>query len=160
MSTSNLHYISAHGTTGWLVRVPYAYFNHSKTLRYKQKLFTFIKHGSSDEALAKAIEFRELNQMEGLEYNYRGATAGNGKQVRRKRVRGDDLPFGITDTLRYSRQGKEQRSITAQACCENIRRIKSFMYGHSRSREEAIVEAKAALALFLSEIEESIDTAP
>ena len=134
MSTSSLPYISAHGTTGWIVRVPCAYFHdlNSKRLQYKQKLFT-------------------------LEYNHRGPSAGNGRQVRVKRIRGNDLPFGITHTLRYSRQGKEQHFITVQACCNKIRRSKSFMYGHSRTREEAITKAKSTLAVFLSEIEESLD---
>ena len=159
MSTSSLPYISAHGTTGWIVRVPCAYFHdlNSKRLQYKQKLFTFLKHGSSDQALAKAVEFRDLHQIKGLEYNHRGPSAGNGRQVRVKRIRGNDLPFGITHTLRYSRQGKEQHFITVQACCGYIRRSKSFMYGHSRTREEAITKAKSTLAVFLSEIEESLD---
>ena len=159
MTTSSLPYISPHGTTGWIVRVPCAYFHdlNSKRLQYKQKLFTFLKHGSSDEALAKAIEFRDLHKMEGLDYNHRGATAGNGKQVRVERIRGHDLPAGITDTLQISRQGKEQHSITVQTCCENVRRSRSFMYGYSRTRTEAIVKAKETLALFLSEIEESLN---
>ena len=159
MSTSSLPYISPHGTTGWIVRVPYAYLYdlNSKRLQYKQKLFTFLKHGSSDQALAKAVEFRDLHQIKGLEYNHRGPSAGNGRQVRVKRIRGNDLPFGITHTLRYSRQGKEQHFITVQACCGYIRRSKSFMYGHSRTREEAITKAKSTLAVFLSEIEESLD---
>ena len=158
MSTSSLPYISPHGTTGWLVRVPYAYLYdlNSKRLQYKQKLFTFLKHGSSDKALAKAVEFRDLHQIKGLEYNYRGADAGNGRQVRSKRIRGNDLPFGITHTLRYSRQGKEQHIITVQACCNKIRRSKAFMYGHSRTREEAITKAKSTLAVFLSEIEDQV----
>ena len=139
--------------------MPYAYLHdlNSKRLQYKQKLFTFLQHGSSDEALAKAITFRDLHKMKGLNYNHRGASAGNGKQVRGDRIRGDDLPFGITDTLQHSRQGKEQHSITVQACCENVRRSKSFMYGHSRTREEAIVKAEETLAVFLSEIEESLN---
>ena len=159
MSTSSLPYISPHGTTGWIVRVPYAYLYdlNSKRLQYKQKLFTFLKHGSSDQALEKAVEFRDLHQIKGLEYNHRGPSAGNGRQVRVKRIRGNDLPFGITHTLRYSRQGKEQHFITVQACCGYIRRSKSFMYGHSRTREEAITKAKSTLAVFLSEIEESLD---
>ena len=159
MTTSSLPYITAHSTTGWIVRVPYAYLYdlNSKRLQYKQKLFTFLKHGSSDQALEKAVEFRDLHQIKGLEYNHRGPSAGNGRQVRVKRIRGNDLPFGITHTLRYSRQGKEQHFITVQACCGYIRRSKSFMYGHSRTREEAITEAKSTLAVFLSEIEESLD---
>ena len=159
MTTSSLPYISAHGTTGWIVRVPYAYLHelNSKRLQYKQKLFTFLQHGSSDQALAKAVEFRDLHQIKGLEYNHRGPSAGNGRQVRVKRIRGNDLPFGITHTLQYSRQGKEQHFITVQACCNKIRRSKSFMYGHSRTREEAIMEAKSTLAVFLSEIEDSLD---
>ena len=159
MSTSSLPYISPHSTTGWLVRVPYAYLYdlNSKRLQYKQKLFTFLKHGSSDQALEKAVEFRDLHQIKGLEYNHRGPSAGNGRQVRVKRIRGNDLPFGITHTLKYSRQGKEQHFITVQACCNKIRRSKSFMYGHSRTREEAIMEAKSTLAVFLSEIEDSLD---
>jgi hypothetical protein len=154
MSTSPLPYISPHGTTGWLVRVPCAHFYtlNTKRLQYKQKLFTFLQHGSSDEALAKAITFRDLYKIKGLEYNYRGATAGNGKQTRVKRIRGHDLPAGITDTLQHSRQGKEQHSITVQACCENVRRSKSFMYGNSRTREEAIAKANETLDVFLSEI--------
>ena len=160
MTTSSLPYISAHGTTGWIVRVPYAYLHdlNSKRLQYKQKLFTFLKHGSSDEALAKAVTFRDLHKIKGLEYNHRGATAGNGRQVRCERIRGNDLPFGITDTLQHSRQGKEQHSITVQACCNNVRRSKSFMYGHSRTREEAIAKAEETLALFLSQIEGSLPT--
>ena len=158
MTTSSLPYISPHGTTGWLVRVPCAYFHdlNSKRLQYKQKLFTFLKHGSSDKALAKAVEFRGLHQIKGLEYNYRGADAGNGRQVKGDRIRGNDLPFGITHTLRYSRQGKEQHFITVQACCNNVRRSKAFMYGHSRTREEAITKAKSTLAVFLSEIEDQV----
>ena len=158
MTTSSLPYISAHGTTGWIVRVPYAYLYdlNSKRLQYKQKLFTFLKHGSSDEALAKAMMFRDLHKMKGLKYNDRGPSAANGRQVRVKRIRGNDLPFGITDTLQYSRQGKEQHFITVQACCNNIRRSKSFMYGHSRTRQEAIAKAEETLALFLSQIEDSL----
>lgn len=158
MSTSSLPYISPHGTTGWIVRVPYAYLfdMNSKRLQYKQKLFTFLQHGSSDEALAKAMMFRDLHKMKGLKYNDRGPSAANGRQVRVKRIRGNDLPFGITDTLQYSRQGKEQHFITVQACCNNIRRSKSFMYGHSRTRQEAIAKAEETLALFLSQIEDSL----
>jgi hypothetical protein len=158
LSTSSLPYISPHGTTGWLVRVPYAYLYdlNSKRLQYKQKLFTFLKHGSSDQALAKAVEFRDLHQIKGLEYNYRGADAGNGRQVKGDRIRGKDLPFGITHTIRYSREGKEQHFITVQACCNNVRRSKAFMYGHSRTREEAITKAKSTLAVFLSEIEDQV----
>ena len=102
------------------------------------------------------MEFRDLHQIKGLEYNHRGPSAGNGRQVRVKRIRGNDLPFGITHTLRYSRQGKEQHFITVQACCGYIRRSKSFMYGHSRTREEAITKAKSTLAVFLSEIEDQV----
>lgn len=158
MSTSSLPYISPHGTTGWIVRVPYAYLfdMNSKRLQYKQKLFTFLQHGSSDEALAKAMMFRDLHKMKGLKYNDRGPSAANGRQVRVKRIRGNDLPFGITETLQYSRQGKEQHFITVQACCNNIRRSKSFMYGHSRTRQEAIAKAEETLALFLSQIEDSL----
>ena len=158
MSTSSLPYISPHLTTGWIVRVPYAYLfdMNSKRLQYKQKLFTFLQHGSSDEALAKAMMFRDLHRINGLKYNDRGPSAANGRQVRSKRIRGDDLPFGITETLQYSRQGKEQHFITVQACCNNIRRSKSFMYGHSRTREEAIAKAEETLALFLSQIEDSL----
>jgi hypothetical protein len=138
--------------------VPYAYLYdlNSKRLQYKQKLFTFLKHGSSDQALAKAVEFRDLHQIKGLEYNYRGADAGNGRQVKGDRIRGKDLPFGITHTIRYSREGKEQHFITVQACCNNVRRSKAFMYGHSRTREEAITKAKSTLAVFLSEIEDQV----
>lgn len=155
MSTSSLPYISAHGTTGWLVRVPYAYLHdlNSKRLQYKQKLFTFLKHGSPDDALTKAIEFRDLHQMKGLNYNHRGPSAGNGKQVRGKRIRGGDLPVGITDTIQMSRQGKERKLITVQTCYGNVRRSKSFMYGDSRTREEAVIKAEEALAVFLSESE-------
>ena len=153
MSTSDQPYISAHGTTGWIVRVPWAYICDlgTKRLQYKQKLFTFIKCEGSDKALVRAIEFRDLHKVKGLEYNYRGASAGNGKQVKAARIRGHDLPSGITDTLQYSRQGKEQRFITVQVCCENVRRSKSFMYGHSRTRKEAITKAKETLDLFLIE---------
>ena len=155
MTTSSLPYISPHGKTGWLVRVPCAYLYdlNSKRLQYKQKLFTFSKYASPDEALAKAIEFRDLHQMKGLEFHDRGPSAGNGKQVRVARIRGHDLPAGITDTVQMSRQGKEQCSITVQVCCGNVRRSKAFMYGHSRTRKEAILKAKETLALFLSEIE-------
>lgn len=153
VTTSSLHYISAYATTGWIVRVPHAYSYelNTKRLQYKQKLFTFIKHGSSDNALAAAIKFRDLYKMKGLEYNNQGASAGNGKQVKGSRIRGDDLPAGITDTLQHSRQGKEH-SITVQTCLMNIRRSKSFMYGHSRMRDEAITKAKETLDVFLSEI--------
>lgn len=146
-------YISPHGA-GWLVRVPYAY-DHTKLLKYKKKRFSFSNYASSDKALTKAIEFRDANLMKGLEYNYRGATASNGRQVRGERIRGHDLPVGITDTVQLSRQGKEQHSITVQASCDNIRRTRSFMYGHSRTRREAIVEAKETLAVFLGQIEDS-----
>jgi hypothetical protein len=158
LTTSSLPYISPHGTTGWIVRVPYAYLfdMNSKRLQYKQKLFTFLKHGSSDETLAKAMMFRDLHRINGLKYNDRGPSAANGRQVRSKRIRGNDLPFGITDTLQHSRQGKEQHSITVQACCDNVRRRKSFMYGHSRTRQEAIAKAEETLALFLSQIEDSL----
>jgi hypothetical protein len=43
-----------------------------------------------------------------------------------------------------------------QACCNNVRRSKAFMYGHSRTREEAITKAKSTLAVFLSEIEDQV----
>ena len=159
MTTSSLPYISPHGKTGWIVRVPWAYLYelNSKRLRYKQKLFTFSKYASPDEALAKAIEFRDLHKMKGLEFHDRGPSAGNGKQVRVARIRGHDLPAGITDTVQMSRQGKEQCSITVQVCCGNVRRSKAFMYGYSRTREEAILKAKETLAVFLSEIEDSLD---
>ena len=97
-----------------------------------------------------------MHQIKGLEYNYRGADAGNGRQVKGDRIRGKDLPFGITHTIRYSREGKEQHFITVQACCNNVRRSKAFMYGHSRTREEAITKAKSTLAVFLSEIEDQV----
>ena len=47
MSTSDLPYISLHGTKGWLVRVPNMYFydDNYRTIKDKQKLFTFLKHG-------------------------------------------------------------------------------------------------------------------
>jgi acyl-coenzyme A thioesterase PaaI-like protein len=76
--------------------------------------------------------------------------------VKGDRIRGNDLPFGITHTIRYSREGKEQHFITVQACCNNVRRSKAFMYGHSRTREEAITKAKSTLAVFLSEIEDQV----
>lgn len=91
--------------------------------------------------------------MKGLTYNDRGPSAGNGKQVKMPRIRGYDLPAGITDTVQMSRQGKEQYSITVQACCGKIRRTKSLMYGHSRTREEAISQAKKVLIDFLDEFE-------
>ena len=154
-----VNYISPHGKTGWLVRVPWCYLYdlNSKQLRYKQKLFTFSKYGSPKEALAKAIEFRDLHQMKGIEYNHRGPSAGNGKQVRVARIRGHDLPAGITDTVQMSRQGEERCLITVQVCCGNVRRSKAFMYGYSRTREEAILKAKETLAVFLTEIENSLD---
>jgi len=160
MTTSSLPYISPYGKTGWLVRVPWAYLYelNSKRLRYKQKLFTFSKYASPDEALAKAIEFRDLHQMKGLKFHDRSPSAGNGRQVRVKRIRGNDLPAGITDTLQYSRQGKEQHSITVQASCGNIKRNKSFMYGHSRTREEAISKARKVLIDFLDEIEGTLNS--
>ena len=162
MSRSSLpyvNYISPHGKTGWLVRVPWCYLYelNSKRLRYKQKLFTFSKYASPDEALAKAIEFRDLHQMKGLKFHDRSPSAGNGRQVRVKRIRGNDLPAGITDTVQMSRQGEEQCLITVQVCCGNVRRSKAFMYGYSRTREEAILKAKETLAVFLSEIEDSLD---
>ena len=158
MSTSDLPYISPHGTTGWLVRVPYAYLHNlnSKRLQYKQKLFTFLKHGGRDKALVKAKEFRDLHCIKGLKYNDRGAGAGNGRQVAGKRKRGTDLPVGITDTIRHSRQGNEQYSIDVQAMCGNVSRSRSYMYGHSRTREEAIVLAEKKLTEFLNEIEDTL----
>jgi len=76
----------------------------------------------------------------------------NGRQVaRKKRVRGTDLPVGITDTLQISRQGKEQHLITVQVCFDNIRLARSYSYGHSRTRKEAVVAAKEKLAAFFSE---------
>ena len=45
----------------------------------------------------------------------------NGRQVARKeRIRGTDLPVGITDTLQISRQGKEQHLITVQVCFNRV----------------------------------------
>jgi len=154
--TQNLQYISPHGKTGWLVRVPHAYFHdgNARTLRYKQKSFPFLKHGGSEAALIKAEEFRSAHLMPNLKYNDRGPDAGNGKQVsHKKRIRGSDLPVGIIETLRHSRQGKEQYSIDVQVMCGNASKTRSFMYGHSRTREEAVAEAKATLEKFLTEIE-------
>jgi len=154
--TQNLQYISPHGKTGWLVRVPHAYFHdgNARTLRYKQRLFNHAKHGGSVQAMTEAVAWRDLNRMPDLIYHDRGPGAGNGKQVSHKtRIRGSDLPVGITDTLRHSRQGKEQQSIDVQVMCGNASKTKSFMYGHSRTREEAVTKAKATLEKFLTEIE-------
>ena len=155
MTISDLHYISAIGATSWLVRVPHRYHYHSnaKYLKYKQKSFPFLKLGGIEKALSLAIKWRDINLMKGLTYNDRGPSAGNGKQVKMPRIRGYDLPAGITDTVQMSRQGKEQHSITVQACCGKIRRTKSLMYGHSRTREEAISSAKKVLINFLDEFE-------
>ena len=153
---TNLQYISPHGKTGWVVRVPHAYFHdgNARTLRYKQKSFPFLKHGGIEAALIKAEEFRSAHLMPNLKYNDRGPEGGNGKQVsHKKRLRGSDLPVGITDTLRHSRQGKEQQSIDVQVMCGSASKTRSFMYGHSRTREEAVTKAKEILEKFLSEIE-------
>jgi hypothetical protein len=157
---TEMHYISPHGVTGWLVRVPYMYFydNNYRTIKHKQKLFTFLKHEGRDKALVKAKEFRDLHCIKGLKYNDRGVGEGNGRQVRHKnRKRGEDLPAGICDVISHSKQGNEQTTIVAQAMCGNVNRSRSFMYGYSRSREEAILKAKETLAVFLSEIEDSLD---
>ena len=90
MSTSDLPYISLHGTKGWLVRVPNMYFydDNYRTIKHKQKLFTFLKHGGRDKALVKAKEFRDLHCIKGLKYNDRGAGAGNGRQVADEDLKG------------------------------------------------------------------------
>ena len=156
MSISSTPYITSWNDIGWLVRVPVSYFYHenSKTLRYKQRLFNHAKHGGSVRAMTEAVAWRDLNRIPDLIYNGRGPEAGNGKQVsHKKRTRGSDLPVGITDTLRHSRQGKEQYSIDVQVMYGKVSKTKSFMYGHSRTREEAVTKAKEILEKFLSEIE-------
>jgi len=156
VTISSTPYITSWNDIGWLVRVPVSYFYHenSKTLRYKQRLFNHAKHGGSVRAMTEAVAWRDLNRMPDLIYNDRGPEAGNGKQVsHKKRTRGSDLPVGITDTLRHSRQGKEQQSIDVQVMCGSASKTKCFMYGHSRTREEAVTKAKATLEKFLTEIE-------
>ena len=159
MSTSSMPYISQHNDAGWLVRVPVAYFydGESRTLRYKQKLFTYNKCGGAEKSLAMAIAFRESNRLKCLTYNDRGPMAHNGRQTSHKqRVRGADLPVGITDTVQHSRQGNEQYSITVQAMHNKKSRTKSYSYGHSRTRDEAIALAKLKLAEFLTTIDQTI----
>ena len=157
---TEMHYISPHGTSSWLVRVPYTYFydNNVQSMRYKQKSFPFLTYGGKESALLEAQKFRDLHMMIGLIYGNRGAKAGNGRQVRHKnRKRGEDLPAGICDVISHSKQGNEQTTIVAQAACGGVRRTRSFMYGFSRTREEAILKAKETLAVFLTEIENSLD---
>lgn len=154
----HLHYISPHGTKSWLVRVPVAFFhdNNVQTVRHKQKSFPFLRHGGKDAALLKAKEFRDLNIIVGLTYAHRSASAGNGRQVRHKnRKRGADLPAGICESVAYKKTGRVERTIVAQASCGKVRRSRSYMYGHSRTREEAVALAHDTLNKFLTEIEES-----
>jgi len=155
-----LNYISPQGTTGWIVRVPYAYFydNNTRTIRYKQKSFTFLMHDGAENALLKAKEFRDLHKISDLKYKDRSASGNNGRQVmpRKVRIRGLDLPVGITDSLRLNRQGNERTSIDVQAMCGKVSRTKCFMYGHIRTREEAIKLAEKKLEEFLNEIEDSL----
>ena len=160
MSTSNTPYITAFKELGWLVRVPVGYTDviSPKRLRYRQRLFSHAQYDGAIQSFEAATLWRDLNRLAGLPYNSRHPSSSNGRQVSNKiRIRGADLPEGITDTLQISKHvGRPTRLITVQVMCDKKSRTKSFCYGHSRTRGEAVALAKIALATFLSEIEETL----
>ena len=160
MSTSNTPYITAFKELGWLVRVPVGYTDviSPKRLRYRQRLFSHAKYDGAIQSFEAATLWRDLNRGVGLIYNDRSPSANNGRLVSHKtRIRGADLPVGITDTEQLSKNGIViARKITVQVMNNKRSRTKSFSYGHSRTREEDVTLAKIALNTFLEEIEQAL----
>ena len=161
MSTSNTPYITAFNELGWLVRVPIGYIAgvSPKRFKYRQRLFSHAKYDGAIQSFEAATLWRDLNRGVGLIYNDRSPSANNGRLVSHKtRIRGADLPVGITDTEQLSKNDIViARKITVQQVMNNKRsRTKSFSYGHSRTREEDVTLAKIALNTFLEEIEQAL----
>ena len=160
MSRSKTPYVSAFKRLGWLVRVPIGYKTgvSPKRLQYRQQLFSHVKYGGSIASFEAAKTFRDHNRFSGLIYNDRSPSANNGRLVSQKiRKRGADLPVCITDVEQFRKHGNAiTQSIAVQVMINNNSRTKSFCYGHSRTREEAVVLAKMALERFLEEIEQDL----
>ena len=156
MSTSDTPYISKWLDKAWIVRVPvgYDYDENRRNLKYIQKLFKFEDFVSPDEAMVAAVDWREENRIPDLKYNDRGITQSNGKLVPKStpRLRGDDLPVGITDVLQITRNGGEATMLNVQLMCGRQKWFKSFSYGHSRTRDEAVTLACEKLEEFKIEI--------
>ena len=143
-----------------LVRVPVGYIAgvSPKRFKYRQLLFSHAEYDGAMQSFEAATLWRDLNRGVGLIYNDRSPSANNGRLVSHKtRIRGADLPVGITDTEQLSKNGIViARKITVQVMNNKRSRTKSFSYGHSRTREEAVTLAKIALNTFLEEIEQAL----
>jgi hypothetical protein len=156
MSISSTPYISKWLDQAWLVRVPigYAHDEYRRNLKYIQKLFRFADFGNPKKAMVAAVQWREENRIPDLKYNDHGITQSNGKLVPKPtpRLRGEDLPVGITDVLQTTRNGGEATMLNVQLMCGRQKWFRSFSYGHSRTRDEAVTLACEKLEEFKIEI--------
>jgi len=153
-------YISSWNNVGWLVRVPTSYTEGEKPeglfqlaqtpkrLEYKQRLFRHANYGGEALiALQHAKQWRGEHVMKGLTYKDFTA-AGNNRRLTssKNRIRGNDLPTGITDSHQVSKDGVTiQRTIAVQVMVNRKSFTKSFSYGFSRDRDQAVALAKEAL---------------
>ena len=157
---ANNRYISSWNNEGWLVRVPTSYThgekpeslfqfaNTPKKLKYKQRLFKNADYsGKESIALKQAKQWRDENVMAGLQYRDYKALGDNRRLTSsRARLRGNDLPTGITDSQQLSKDGFTiQRMISVQVMFNRKSSTKSFSYGFSRDRDQAVQLAKEAL---------------
>ena len=162
-------YISSWNNVGWLVRVPTSYTEGEKPeslfqfaekpkrLQYKQRLFKSADHGGKALiALHDAKQWRNENLMKGLKYQDYTALANNRRSMSSKaRIRGNDLPTGITDSQQLSKDGVTiQRKITVQVMVHWKPFNKSFSYGFIRDRDQAVALAKEALREIHNRIEQ------
>ena len=85
--------------------------------------------------------------MAGLQYKDYKALGDNRRRTSsRARLRGNDLPTGITDSQQLSKDGFTiQRMISVQVMFNRKSSTKSFSYGFSRDRDQAVQLAKEAL---------------
>jgi hypothetical protein len=146
----NNRYISSWNHVGWLARVPTSYTQGEtpKKLQYKQRLFKSADYsGKASIALKHAKQWRDENVMLGLQYrDYKAAGDNRRLTSSRARIRGNDLPTGITDSQQLSKDGVTiQRMISVQVMFNRKSSTKSFSYGVSRDRDQAVQLAKEAL---------------
>ena len=153
-------YISNWNKIGWLVRVPTSYTEGEnpkslfqfaempKKLQYSQRLFKYADYtGSASIALQHAKQWRDENKMKGLTYKDYKARGNNRRFISsRTRIRGNDLPTGITESQQMSKNGINiLRLITVQVMVNGKSFTKSFSYGFIRDRDQAVALAKDAL---------------
>ncbi len=75
-------------------------------------------------------------------------------------IRGADLKVNITYSQQINKNsGEVTQLITVQVMFDKKARNKSFCYGYSKTREEAVILAKVALNTFLDEIQQALDDA-